>query len=147
MKTFLRPFLFVAALLFGGSSLALAQQVSTGIIEGYQPQAGTLTIRSDQTKGLITFFGVNKSNIYTTDGKVASIAELPLGSKVTVHFAEKDKQWFVSRVVLPPAAPMPKGLPVNAEPPNSRAGAKANDGDITTNADATKTKVERLRRE
>jgi hypothetical protein len=143
MKAFIRSFLLVAALLLGGASLTFAQKVSTGIIQGYQPKAGTLTIRSDQTQGLITFFGVDKANIFTADGKVATIAELPLGSKVTVEFTEKDKQWFVSKVILPASAPAPGtklapargGLPINAEPSNSRAAITARDGDITTNSD------------
>src|SRR3954466_12827244 len=103
MKALIRSLFLIAALLLGGASLAFAQQVSTGIIQGYQPQAGTLTIRSDQTQGMITFFGVNKSNIFTADGVVATIAELPLGSRVTVQFTERDKQWFVSKVILPAA--------------------------------------------
>jgi hypothetical protein len=152
MKAFLRSFFFVAALLLAGASLTLAQQVSTGVIQGYQPKEGTLTVRSDQTQGLITFFGVDKSNIFTADGKIATIAELPLGSRVTVQFTERDKQWFVSKVILPaenpPGArrPAQQGLVINAEPLDSRAAITARDGDITTSSDVKKPRVEVLRR-
>lgn len=151
MKAFLRSLLIVAALLIGSTSFSFAQLSSTGIIEGYQPQAGTLTIRSDQTQGMITFFGVDKANIFTADGKAVTIAELPLGSKVTVQFTEREKKWYVSKVILPAAnppgnkAPAPQGLIINAEPPDTRASINARDGDITTNADVKKPKVERLR--
>src|SRR4051794_31273887 len=147
MKALIRSFFLVAALLLGGASLALAQQVSTGIIQGFQPKAGTLTIRSDQTQGLITFFGVDKSNIFTADGKVSTIADLPLGSKVTVQFTERDKRWVVSKVILPAEAPRaakPQGLIINAEPSNSRAAITARDGDITTHADVKRPRVEKL---
>jgi hypothetical protein len=152
MKAFLRSFFLIAALLLGGASLALAQQVSTGVIQGFQPKEGTLTIRSDQTQGLITFFGVDKSNIFTADGKISTLADLPLGSRVTVQFTERDKQWFVSKVILPPAnppgakTPLQQGLVINAEPLDSRASINARDGDITTNADVKKPRVEPLRR-
>jgi hypothetical protein len=152
MNAFLRSFFLVAALLLAGASLTLAQQVSTGVIQGYQPKEGTLTVRSDQTQGLITFFGVDKSNIFTADGKIATIAELPLGSRVTVQFTERDKQWFVSKVILPaenpPGAKRPaqQGLVINAEPLDSRASITARDGDITTNSDVKKPRVEVLRR-
>lgn len=117
MKAILRSFFLVAALLLGGASVTFAQQVSTGVIAGYQPKEGTLTVRSDQTQGLITFFGVDKANIFTADGKISNIADLPLGSKVTVEFSERDKKWFVSKVILPadrpvgtkPGLPGPKG--------------------------------------
>lgn len=111
-----------------------------------------MTIRSDQTQGLITFFGVDKSNIFTADGKISTIADLPLGSRVTVQFTERDKQWFVSKVILPAANPpgvkpqSQQGLVINAEPSDSRAFIKANDGDITTSADVKKPRVDPLRR-
>lgn len=153
MKAFLRSFVLIAALLLGGAVATFAQQVSTGVIAGYQPKEGTITIRSDQTQGLITFFGVNKANIFTADGKISNIADLPLGSKVTVEFTERERRWFVSKVILPaeapPGAKLPparEGLVINAEPSDSRAAITARDGDITTHADIKRPHVEPLMR-
>ena len=154
MKTLLRSLLFAALLLLGAAPSLFAQAVSTGIIAGFQPKEGTLTIRSDQTKTLMTFFGLEKANIYTADGKVVLLKDLPLGSQVTVEYAERgDKHWYIAKVILPaevppgrPGAAIPQGLQVNGVPTDSTAYRTAHDGDITTHADAQPGRVEAVKR-
>jgi hypothetical protein len=48
---------------------------------------------------------MGKAKIETVDGKVATLASLTPGLNVTVHYAQQDNRWYVSRVVIPdPAA-------------------------------------------
>src|SRR4051794_7366691 len=88
-------------LLLSGSAYA-QEPVSTGIIAGMQPKEGTLTIRSDQTNGLVTFFGADKANIFTSDGQPFLLQNLKVGSKVTIQYATRGKKWYISKMILPP---------------------------------------------
>jgi formylmethanofuran dehydrogenase subunit E-like metal-binding protein len=112
MKVLLRYLALVITLVLATAGVVTAQEpVSTGIIQGIQPKEGTLTLRSDQTQNLTTFFGVDKANIQTTDGQVMTIDSLQLGTRVTVQYTQRGKQWFISKVILPPAAPLSKAFP------------------------------------
>lgn len=127
--------LLAAAALTAWAQPAPAQElVSTGTIHEIKPETGALVMRSDQTKGLVVFEGANRSNIFRTDGVAARLEELSPGAKVTVKYAMRGNQWYISSVMLgPDSAPAPtpqRGYPVNNDP---AAYAPAyRDSDITT---------------
>jgi hypothetical protein len=121
-----------AAALLVSAPLTQAQEpVSTGVIQGLAPKAGTLTLRSDQTTRPVTFYGMDKANIFTADGKVAKIADLQPGMKATVQYAVRENRWYVSKVILAEQRnTIVTGAPVNGDP--AARSKAANDGDITT---------------
>ena len=124
--------LAAAALWLGSAVVSQAQEpVSTGIVQGLVPKAGTLTLRSDQTSRPITFYGMDRANIYAADGRPAVVADLQPGMQVTVQYAVRGNRWYISKVLLSEQRPAPiASAPVNAEPAlRSRA---ATDRDITT---------------
>jgi hypothetical protein len=132
MKTrSLASFLAAAVLAVGTPALLAQEPVSTGIIQGVVPKAGTLTIRSDQTTRPITFYGMDRANIFTADGKPALIGDLQPGIKVTVQYAIKGERWYISKVLLPEQRPVAvTGAPINVDP--AVISPAARDGDITT---------------
>lgn len=124
-----------AVLWLGSITVSHGQEpVSTGIVQGLVPAAGTLTIRSDQTSSALTFYGMERANIFTSDGALASIDSVQPGMPVTVQYAVRGNRWYISKVILPEErlVPVTPGLPAPvylAPGLNSRA---AWDNDITT---------------
>jgi hypothetical protein len=148
MKALLRPILCALVALATAVSLHAQELVSTGLIQGIQPQEGTITLRSDQTQNTTTFFGVDKAQIFSSDGQPMALGGLQLGTRVTINFAQREGRMYVQKIITPPAAPAVKSFPVNVEPSNSRASMMANDGDITTHSDKKRGgEVERVRME
>ena len=103
MKTSSFSSLLAAAVVgLGTITVSQAQEpVSTGTIQGFVPRAGTLTLRSDQTSRPITFYGVDRANIFTEDGQPAVIGDLQTGMKATVQYAVRGKRWYISKIILP----------------------------------------------
>jgi len=122
-----------AALVWLGSiTVSHAQEpVSTGTVLGLAPAAGTLTIRSDQTSSALTFYGMERANIFTSDGGVAVIDNVQPGMRVTVQYAVRGNRWYISKVILPEDRP-PVVLNVPAAVFPALRSRAANDGDITT---------------
>ncbi|MHA3771910.1 hypothetical protein ACXR0O_10280 [Verrucomicrobiota bacterium sgz303538] len=133
MKTSsLTSLLAAAALWLGSAVISQAQEpVSTGTIQGLVPWAGTLTLRSDQTHGPMTFWGIDRANIFSADGQPAGIGDLQPGMNVTVQYAVRGRKWYISKVMLSEQRSAPiVSVPLYSVPAlTSRA---ANDNDITT---------------
>lgn len=122
-----------AVLWLGSMTVSHGQEpVSTGIVQGTVPAAGTLTIRSDQTTTPLTFWGMERANIFTADGQLATVGDIEPGMPVTVQYAVRGKRWYISKVILPEQrANVVIGAPINIDPAlRTRA---ANDNDPTTN--------------
>jgi hypothetical protein len=132
MKTHSFASVLAAAVLAVGTPALVAQEpVSTGTIQGVVPKAGTLTLRSDQTTRPITFYGMDRANIFTADGKPALVGDLQPGMKVTIQYAIKGERWYISKVLLPEQRPaVVTGAPVNLDP--ALISPALRDGDITT---------------
>jgi hypothetical protein len=135
MKTSIIASLSAAALWLTGAPETTAQEpVSTGIVQGVAPKTGTLTIRSTQTARPITFYGMEKANIFSVDGSPALITDLEPGMPVTVQYAVRGDRWFISKVILSSntqttLTPVVPNATVAS--PALRSPA-ARDGDITT---------------
>ena len=121
-----------AAVLFAAVPETQAQEpVSTGIIQGMVPKAGTLILRSDQTTRPITFYGMDRANIFTADGKAATVADLQPGMKATIQYAVRENRWYISKIILAEQrGNAVVGAPINADP--ALRTKAATDGDITT---------------
>lgn len=132
MKTrTLVPFFAAAALLLGTLPSGAQETVSTGTIQGVVPQVGTLTIRSDQTTRPLTFWGMDRANIFTADGQPAVVGDLVPGMRVTVQYAVQGKRWLISKVILDAQRPpVVAGAPIYVDPALNTPAAR--DGDITT---------------
>ncbi len=134
MKTFIQSLLAIGAAVT--ISTAPAQEpVSTGNIVGMEPAKGTVTIRSDQTNGMITFFGADKANVFTADGQPYILQNIKLGTKVTIQYAARADHWYISKIILPAGmvgaeAPSPSKAPMPAAPTQSNANGPA--GPTTT---------------
>jgi len=127
----LAPLLALGFTCLGCPDAKAQEPVSTGIIQGTVPKAGTLTLRSDQTTRPITFYGMDRANIFTADGKAATMADLQPGLQVTIQYAVQGDRWYISKVVLPEQRnTLPAGAPVNVSPAATSPAAR--DGDITT---------------
>jgi hypothetical protein len=126
----------VAACALGLSAQAQSP-VSTGMIQAVAPQEGTMTLRTNQSLAApLVFHGMNKAKIETVDGKVATLRDLTPGLNVTVHYAQQENRWYVSRVVIPDptaaatATTGATGAAVGATA--AQSGNAATDNDITT---------------
>ena len=108
--------------------------VSTGVVQAVGTQDGTLTLRANQPLAApLVFHGMGKAKIETADGKVATLANLTPGLNVTVHYAQQDNRWYVSRVVIPdPTAATTTTTGTTAGATAVQPGNAATDGDITT---------------
>jgi len=127
MKALLCSLAALATLLVG--NVVGQELVSTGIIAGLQPKEGTLTIRSDQTNGIVTFFGADKANIFTSDGQPYLLQNLKPGVKVTIQYAARGEKWYISKMILPPGVTPPEAAPAapaaQAAPAAGSAGPQA----------------------
>ncbi len=99
MKTLLS--LFALALLLA-PPLASAQEgaVTTGIIEAIDAAAGTMTVRSDQMLKPVTFHGIGAAILINASGKPALTNDMAVGMPVTINYAVRNKQWYVSKIVF-----------------------------------------------
>ena len=107
------------------------EPVSTGIVQGLAPSVGALTIRSDQTSSSLTFYGLERANIFTSDGALANVGSIQPGMPVTVQYAVRRNRWYISKVILPETVPAAAILPSPVFIPELGSRA-ATDGDITT---------------
>jgi hypothetical protein len=124
------------AVCIASTALHAQTPVSTGVIQAVNQQEGTLTLRANQPLAApLVFHGMSKAKIETTDGKVATLADLVAGASATVHYAQNENRWYVSRVIInnPAAA---TGTTATAEAAGTAAATTtsraATDDDITT---------------
>jgi hypothetical protein len=132
-----------AACAFGLSAQAQTP-VSTGVVQAVAQEEGTLTLRANQPLAApLVFHGMNKAKIETVDGKVANLGALTPGLSVTVHYAQRDNRWYVSRVVIPDPTVAATGSTSSGATGTGTTGTAAGatvvqpgnptlDGDITT---------------
>ena len=105
MKILRVPMLFAVASL-GMISLLKAQEVSTGMLESVNPKQDVVTMRSDQTHHDLVFYGLNRANIFTADGRDLNIRDLEEGQRVTIQYAVRNRRWYVSKVILSEPRPV-----------------------------------------
>jgi hypothetical protein len=113
--------------------------MNSGLVQSLSKEHGTLTLRTEQgTAGSIVYHGMDKADILTASGKLAKMADISPGQRVSVFYGKRGGQWVVSRVLIAdptpapavPAAPAATAtLPAPVPAVTSRA---ATDGDITT---------------
>ena len=88
--------------------LSSAQElVSTGTIKEVVPKTGIVTLHSDQTTHDISFYGLERANIFTGDGKVLAVRDLQPGQRATLEYAVRGKRWYISKVILSEPRPAP----------------------------------------
>jgi len=116
------------------SEVTISGPISTGSVVALAPDKHTMTIRSTQTSEPIMFYGMDHANVVTGSGRQATVANIQVGSPVTVFYATRDNRWVVSKVVIPePVLVQPAPLPAltGSEVKALRSPA-ANDNDRTT---------------
>jgi hypothetical protein len=98
MKTLFR--LPLAVVLFASACLpAMADGVvTTGIVESVSLPQGTMTVRSDQTKRPMVFFGLGAAMLVNGNNGPATLADLKAGIPVTVRYAARGKDWYVEKI-------------------------------------------------
>ena len=147
MKTPLLSVFTAIAVQFLGSSIQLLAQdgpVTTGIIQEFSKENGTLTLRSEQSGvGTVTYHGMDKANVMTVAGKLGTAKDLASGMRVSVFYAKQGDRVVVSKVLIPDPAPV--SLNPATPPVVSRAAV---DGDRTTQPgkNENKTDIDRTKR-
>jgi hypothetical protein len=150
MKTIFRLSLVALLLLLGSALPAWAQNVTTGTIERISPDTGVLTVRSNQTKRPVTFYGMDKAMLVQAQGRTPSLKDLAPGMSVTVQYAVRNNQWFVDKLIygdeqpggaaavppLPPHTTVPPVAPTRNISPvplgRNRSGGNAPSGTTLT---------------
>ncbi|HEV7868529.1 MAG TPA: hypothetical protein VGO90_12665 [Chthoniobacteraceae bacterium] len=137
-----------AGLFLGSISQAWSQQpVSTGPIVSVGPDPGTITLRSQQSSAPVTYHGMDKANIMTASGRIATVAEVKPGMPATVYYSKEGNRWIVSKLLIPDIAPAAPGTPGAAPAagtgvagaPGAGANATGAAGTTTTGTNTTTT--------
>ncbi len=109
-----------------------SEPVSTGKVIATNAQTGVMTMMSAQTRAPLSFYGMNEAKIETNSGKIVGLAEIRPDMAVTVHYAERQGKWYVSRIAIPDATPAPAIPAVTVDQRRALSSPAARDGDITT---------------
>jgi hypothetical protein len=126
------PYVFAQEVV--GSERIVAGPVSTGSVVSIDRPGGLMVILSTETRGPITFFGMDKARIETRTGRVATFADLQPKMPVTVYYTPVEGRWYVARVLIPEpqAVPAAAGSELTSGEQKALRSKAANDGDITT---------------
>jgi hypothetical protein len=116
------------------SEKIVAGPISTGSVVSANRQDGVMVILSTETRGPITFHGMNKARVETRSGRLATFADVQPKMPVTVYYTPVEGRWYVGRVLIPDtqtAVATTSSELTSGEQKALRSKA-ANDGDITT---------------
>jgi len=117
-----------------GSEKIVAAPVSTGTVISIDRPNCTLVMMSNETRGPITFFGMEKARIETNKGRLMTFADVQPKLPVTVYYTPVEGRWYVGKVLIPEpqAAPAAAGTELTSGEQKALRSKAANDGDITT---------------
>lgn len=115
-----------------GSEKVVSGPISTGTVVALDPQNATMIVQSNETRGPITFYGMNKARVETGSGRVVTFADVQPKMPVTVHYTPVEGRWFVGRVLIPDAQAVAPVAPLTSAEEKALRSKAANDGDITT---------------
>lgn len=126
-----------ASATFAQETKIISGPATTGAVVAFNQKDGTIAVRSNETGKRIIFYGMDKAQIETSDGKRSSLADVRADMPITIYYTPQGDRWFVGRVIVPAAVVAPAPVPAAAVLTPSEVKAlnskAANDGDITTN--------------
>lgn len=130
LATLNSPHLFAQEVL--GSEKVVSGPISTGTVVALDPENATMIVQSNETRGPITFYGMNKARVETGAGRVVTFADVQPKMSVTVHYTPIEGRWFVGRVLIPDSQAVVPAAPLTSSEEKALRSKAANDGDITT---------------